>query len=89
MYLTRYREPRARLKFSYDNNGKASSTVVAARSENQNAVLGSFHLWHLENERRKAMILLTFLRAVREVYVEAQELRRDAQKRYPFVSDWD
>ena len=35
------------------------------------------------------MILLTFLRALHDVYVETQALRADAHKRYPSMSDWD
>ena len=35
------------------------------------------------------MIILTFLRMLREVFVETQEMRRVAAARHPFVSDWE
>jgi hypothetical protein len=35
------------------------------------------------------MIILTFLRVLREVFAEVQEMRRVAAARYPFVSDWE
>ncbi len=33
------------------------------------------------------MIILTFLRTLREIFVEAQELRREMARRYPVVCD--
>jgi hypothetical protein len=35
------------------------------------------------------MIFLTFLRTIHDVFVEAQELRRQLAKRHRFVSDWE
>jgi hypothetical protein len=35
------------------------------------------------------MIFLTFLRTLRDVWVEAQKLRREHAKRHRFVSDWE
>lgn len=35
------------------------------------------------------MIFLTFLRTIREIFIEAQEMRRAAAQRHPFVSDWE
>ena len=35
------------------------------------------------------MIILTFLRTLREIFIEAQAMRRDAAKRHRFVSDWE
>lgn len=35
------------------------------------------------------MIILTFLRTLREIFAETQEMRRAAAKRHPFVSDWE
>lgn len=35
------------------------------------------------------MIILTFLRTMREIFAEAQEMRRDAARRYPFIRDWE
>lgn len=35
------------------------------------------------------MIILIFLRVLREVFVEAQEMRRLAAARHPFMSDWE
>jgi hypothetical protein len=35
------------------------------------------------------MIFLTFFRTLHEVFVEAQDMRREAHKRHRFVSDWE
>ncbi len=33
------------------------------------------------------MVILTFLRTLREIFAEVQEMRRVSAKRHPFVSD--
>jgi hypothetical protein len=35
------------------------------------------------------MIILTFLRTMRDIFVEAQAMRRAAARRYPFIRDWE
>jgi hypothetical protein len=35
------------------------------------------------------MIILTFLRTMHDIFAEAQEMRRVAASRYPFIRDWE
>jgi hypothetical protein len=35
------------------------------------------------------MIILTFLRTLHAVFIEAQQMRRESAKRHRFVSDWE